>query len=261
MADKKYFILDGHAHIGKSNLLMRTSDIKTGFFSCEEMIKYMDKAGVTACCGFPTSAQNTDYRESNEYIIEGAKKYPDRIIPYARIHPYFKETAVSDVAEYAARGVKGLKFHPFLDGGYAANDKNLVHPIIEEAAKHNLICLFHSGDAWNATPSLIADLALDFPEVKFVIGHMGMYGFHIEALSWAKRIKNLYLDTTELIPPYWIKAAVEAVGREQVVFGSDTPYIPYGNEIDKILYHAGLDEVTIEAVLGKNLAELLEYDY
>ena len=83
----------------------------------------------------------------------------------------------------------------------------------------------------------------------------------MEALAWAKRIKNLYLDTTELIPPYWVKACVEAAGRDRVLFGSDIPYIPYSNEINKILNCAGLDEITIEAVLGKNLASLLEYDY
>lgn len=261
MPNKKYFIMDNHCHIGRSNLLIRTSDIKSGFFSCDDAIRYMDEAEVTACCAFPTSAQNTDYRETNEYILEGAKKYPKRIIPYARMNPYFTDTVVSDVAEYAKRGIKGLKFHPFLDGAYPANDRRLVYPIIEEAAKHNLLCIFHSGDAWNATPGLIADLALDFPNVKFIIAHSGMYGFHMEALAWAKRIKNLYLDTTELIPPYWVKACVEAAGRDRVLFGSDIPYIPYSNEINKILNCAGLDEITIEAVLGKNLASLLEYDY
>lgn len=258
-AKKEYLLLDCHAHIGKSNLLTRTTDVKSGVFTCDEAVKFMDAAGVTALCGFPTSNPHKDYKEENEHIIAGAKKYPDRIIPFARINPHYSETSVSDVTRYVSMGIRGIKFHPFLDGAYPANDKRLVHPIIHEAAKHNLLVIFHCGDAWNATPSLVADLAMDFPEVTFIVGHMGMYGFHMEALAFAKRVKNLYLDATELVPPYWVKAAVEAVGKERVLFGSDIPYIPYGHEIDKIMKWAGLDEASIEAILGLNLARLLNY--
>ena len=67
-------IIDSHNHIGKRKGIN---------FTAEEMIEWLDKAGVDACV--VTSQVETI---NNDYVAEMQKKYPDRIIGYAVVNPW-----------------------------------------------------------------------------------------------------------------------------------------------------------------------------
>jgi predicted TIM-barrel fold metal-dependent hydrolase len=89
---------------------------------------------------------------------------------------------------------------------------------------------------------------------------MGLYGFHTEALAFAKRVPNTYLDTTEFYPSWWISEAVRTVGAERVLWGSDIPFNPFGEELDKLTKWSTTPEEAFPAVLGGNLARLLRIE-
>jgi predicted TIM-barrel fold metal-dependent hydrolase len=251
-------VLDNHAHIGPGPLITRTTNIASGVLDGENMVRLMDEAGVDMACCFATANPHTDYSEITWQIVEWARDHPERIIPYARIHPHYgPEHNKRLIREYAAAGVRGLKFHSFLDGAFPNNDKRLVHPLMEVAEEEQLLVIFHCGESWSATPALVCDLAMDFPAIHFIIGHMGLYGFHTEALAFARRVENTYLDTTELYPSWWISEAVRAVGPERVLWGSDIPFNPFGEELDKLTKWSTTPEEAFPAILGGNLARLL----
>ena len=254
-------VLDNHAHVGYSHSVILNAGIPSGFFGADELIVRMDAAGIDMACCFPTANPHTDYSDPNEQIVQWSRKYPDRIIPYARVNPHFgADHNCQAIERFAAAGVRGLKLHPFLEGAFAINDRRLIHPLMEVAGAHKLLVLFHCGESWAATPGLLADLAMDFPKVNFVCGHMGLIGFHTEAVAFARRLENFYLDTAELYPSFWVAEAVRRCGKERVLWGSDIPYNPYGEELDKVVRWAGVPEDALPAVLGGNLARLLHLD-
>jgi hypothetical protein len=76
-----------------------------------------------------------------------------------------------------------------------------------------------------------------------------------EAIEAAKRTPNLYLATTAVMEPHFIAMAIEAVGVERIVFGSNGPLVIPKMQVDvvKSLQLAPEDEAK---VLGGTLARL-----
>lgn len=254
---RELLVLDCHVHMG-SSLFYGEPGANT--FRGEDIIPEMDRCGVDCVFACPMGNPHTDYVEENDRIIEYSRQYPDRIFAYARIHPWYKEKAVDILKKYVDQGlIKGLKFHPQVDGAYAANSKVLMYPLMEEIKGKGLVVFFHSGEVFEAVPGLIIALAMDFPDINFIIGHHGLHGLHLEAIALAKHVDNVWLDTSWCSPPNVIRTAVRTLGEHRVIFGSDTPYLVMPMEVDKVVKHCGLTEDEIQAVMGTNFAKLINY--
>lgn len=253
---RKFTVIDCHTHLGEGAVMTRFG-MDRAFYG-EQIIKNMDKAGVDGVCAFSLGAPHTDYSVQTQRILGDQTKFPNRIYAFARINPLFEDRNINLMREYITKGLRGIKFHPKYDGAYPINDRILIYPLMEEINQHKLIVMIHSGEVTCATPALIAELAKDFPNVPFIIAHFGMYGYHLEALAVAKRLENIYLDTSFLYPPAVIKMAVKNIGKERVLMGTDHPVVPFGLEIDKIMKYSSLEDDEIAAVLGENIKRLLE---
>jgi predicted TIM-barrel fold metal-dependent hydrolase len=224
----------------------------------DELIANMDASGVDMVVGFPKANPHTDYRVENERIIGSMKANPTRIVAFARINPYFGAKAVADIRDYAAMGARGLKIHPIRDfSGNRVNDPELMFPIMEAAQQAKLLVLIHSGEWWNCSPALIADLARNFPKTNVVMAHSAGFGGHQEAIAVARHQDNLYVDTASNGYPDITANVVRALGPERVLYGSDHPTQPFGFEIGKIVKYAGLNSDQLDLILGRNLAGLL----
>lgn len=267
----KFFVVDNHAHLGTNTLMKRfgahtfrqpgvdNEALADRGFLGDDALRLMDTVGIDLICGFPVANPTTDYTRDNDRILSWSQEHPDRIVPYARLNPNFgPEHCVEQIRKYASQGIKGLKFHPKWDSGYEANDPYLIYPLVEEAGKHGLVCLFHTGEVWNAGAALVAYVAMDFPDVTIVCGHMGDRDGYHEAVVAAKKLDNFYLDTTEFYPTTQIAAAVHKVGAEKLLFGSDMPYVSAAAELDKITKHCALDDEQLALILGRNMARLLD---
>jgi predicted TIM-barrel fold metal-dependent hydrolase len=252
-----FFVFDAHTHIGRRttpSLLRRDED-----FDGSDMVASMDANGVDMVVAFPRMNPHTDYSEPNRRVLEFAREHPSRIVPYVRINPYYGEEATKQLHECAEQGARGLKLHPFMDfGSVPVNSRDLVFPLIEVAADHGLVVTIHSGEAWNCTPALIGDLAEQFPSVRFVVAHSGLWELHQEAIVTARRVPNLYLDTAEVAPPGVVANLVRGAGVDKVLYGSDHPMIPLGWELRKVAQYAGLSVEETRAVLGGNLLRILD---
>jgi predicted TIM-barrel fold metal-dependent hydrolase len=253
---KQFFVFDCHVHLGDSSFVQRYFPGQGGFTGAG-WVADMDEAGVDRSVIFPVVNPHTDYSRDNDRMIEWAAEFPDRLVPFIRLQPYFEERAVADVARYAARGARGIKLHSRADGGFAINDPILIRPILAEAERLGLMVLFHTGEMHFSMPGLLWDVALDFPDLRFICGHMGLWDGFVEAIAMAKRVENVWLDTTLSWPPALIRQAADAVGAERIVYGSDSPYIPIGAEVDKVMKWSGLPDRDVELILGRNLERLL----
>ena len=90
----------------------------------------------------------------------------------------------------------GLKLHPLIDG-YHPNDPG-VHPLMELLREHGLPVLVHCGHPIFTLPWSIEELAVAFPDVRVVLGHMGHGNVvYINAsIDVAARNPNVYLETS-----------------------------------------------------------------
>jgi predicted TIM-barrel fold metal-dependent hydrolase len=146
---------------------------------------------------------------------------------------------------------RGVKMHPLLDGYHP--DDPAVHPIIELLIERGLPALVHCGHPIFTLPWSIEELIRRYPAARIILGHMG-HGNIIyinAAIDVAARNDNVYLETSGMPMHSKIREAVERVGPDRVLYGSDTPFHHPSVELTKVRV-SGLATDLTERVLGEN---------
>lgn len=153
-------------------------------------------------------------------------------------------------------GFKGVKLHPLLHA-FLPNDET-VHPIMEEARSAGVPVLIHSGHPPFSLPWSIGELAESYRDVTVVMLHMGHgHGVYIQsAISVAKRLDNVYLETSGMPMHSKIREAVELLGEDRVMYGSDIPFHDPSVEIGRVCA-AGLSRKQLKRVFFTNASEVL----
>lgn len=77
--------------------------------------------------------------EGNDNVERAVKRYPELVVPFATLA--IDQTQPADITEFAERGFKGLK----IIGPRRNYDDTAYFPLYEQAEKHGLVCLFHTG--------------------------------------------------------------------------------------------------------------------
>ena len=252
-------IIDAHVH-GPGQLQFSGMRLGSGN-SINEMLGMMDEFGIDVAVTFPprpTPIGWDSYLKANKIIADAVKKYPNRIIGFVRFSPYYSE-AIDFLKEAIEKmGFSGLKLHP-KNEAFPINSESLVHPLMEMAAKLKIPVITHSGYSDFCTPHLVCELAESFPDVTLIMGHMGLDRVR-EAIYLAKKVDNIILETST---NHWLTniiAAIEAVGPERVVFGSDMGGGPLPHEASieiKRFDTIGLSDEDKEMVMGRSIARIL----
>jgi len=246
-------IIDCHGHMGAGWFAWWKNEVTEEDF----INNYMDKYGIDkACVNYWGIYHDPD--KGNEYIAEFVKRYPDRLIGFACIVPRWYQTAVQEV-EKAVNDLdmKGLKLHPAANEWHA--NSPLVFPVVEKAIELNLPMLFHSGNDEYSHPHSLGDLAKRYPEAVIIMAHIGEEAV-IEGIEVARQYENIFIDTAGCSNLYHIlHRAIDRVGEDRILFGSDFPAYNPGPEVAKVR-DVGLPDRHVEKIMGENLAKLLKIE-
>jgi len=267
--------VDIHAHLGSYG----TFDLRL-----ETLLGYLERSGtrlalVSNLDG--SSAQPTQHIGStaaNQVTLETVRRYPGRLRGLlwanpadgkaADLEPFVATTIDGTLA--GERVFVGLKFHPDFDR-FLADDRRL-DPFLELCQRHGLVAVFHAGPPGSpSAPDRIAASARRHPTVPVVLYHMGADGFDggegtgqqaaiatVEK-SLAAGDANLYLETAQT-PVKWIVEAVERVGEDRVLFGTDATYYgaahfdTYAPIVSRLRHE--LPAPALAAVMGGNARRL-----
>lgn len=246
-------IIDVHCHMGTSWLGWKTNEIGP-----ERLLELYDELGVDKIC-LSAWQVSYDFKVGNKEIYDICKKHPDRFIQFAIIAPRDRKLAIEElersVNEY---GAKGLKIHPSINQFMV--DSTLIDPVMEKAVEYKLPILFHSEEDGYSHPRMLSALAERYPSVTMIIGHMGGTAW-LEAVEAAKKHKNVYLDTTEMLNDgYIIGDCIEQCGAEKIVWGSDSPILNMFSEYAKVKYsdrYGNVTEKDKEMIFGLNMQRVL----
>jgi uncharacterized protein len=229
-------IFDAHMHVGDFGPMFNVSLDRDG------LATLIDEYGYEGCCVF---------YPDNEYVRTVIESIPEAyglVWGNPRAPGY-----VEEVERYLDHPkFLGLKLHPLIDG-YLPNDP-AVHPLMELLVdRGGLPVLVHSGHPIFTLPWSIEELAVAFPAVKVIIGHMGHGNVvYINAsIDIAARNANVYLETSGMPMHTKIKEAVERVGVERVLYGSDVPFHHPAVEILRVQV-SGLGPAELDQVLCTN---------
>ncbi|WP_235898722.1 amidohydrolase family protein [Parahaliea maris] len=179
-------------------------------------------------------------RIRNEEIAQLALDNPDVVIPFASIDPHKGKLGAREARDLIENhGIRGFKFHPPMQN-FDPGDK-LAYPLYEVIAEYGLPAVFHTGHSGMGTgmkggggirlkygqPILVDDVAVDFPEMKFILAHPS-WPWTDESLSMALHKENVYIDLSGWSPKYFPPQVVRyANGQlsDKMLFGSDFPLI------------------------------------
>jgi predicted TIM-barrel fold metal-dependent hydrolase len=106
-------------------------------------------------------------------------------------------------------------------------------------------------------PIYLDQVALDFPELAIVGGHIG-YPWTEEAVAVATKHENVFIDTSAYVARRYPGALVEFMrghGRHKVLFGSNYPMIMPARALDGVAA-LGLDEESRAMFLAGNASKV-----
>ncbi len=169
---------------------------------------------------------------SNEQVLETASAHPDRFEGLASADIRNPVEAVNTVRHYVQEhGFKGVRIVQWL--WELPPSHALYYPILAACVELDVpICLQvgHTGplrSSESGRPAHIERIALDFPALKIVCGHIG-YPWTTEMIAVATKFPNVYIDTSAYMPkryPPELVAYMKAHGKRKVMFGTNYPMI------------------------------------
>ena len=245
------------------------SSPKSKMTTVEQLIEVMDRAGVDVAAVMGYGWTDADVaREANDYLLESASRYPQRLVAFCSVNPAWGQAAADEVERCARGGAKGIgELHPDTQELNIA-DSDVMAPLMDAARENGLIVLTHSSEPLghqypgkgHTTPERLYAFCRNFPENTIVCAHWGG-GLPFYALmpEVDQELANVYFDsaaTPFLYRPAIYSAAVQSAGYQRILFGSDYPLVGYDRALGQV-HQAGLTPDILERVLGGNAAELL----
>ena len=210
----------------------------------------MDAAGVERAmlCAWhrPGKALTT-----NDEIAEIVARFPDRFVGVAAVNLEKPVEAVRELDRAVKKlGFKALRVIPWL-WNRPPNDK-LYYPLYVKCIELDIpFCtqVGHTGPLMPSEPGrpvpYLDEVALTFPELKIVGGHIG-YPWTDEMIGLAWKHENVFIDTSAHLPRYYPPQLIhfmKSYGREKVLFGTNFPQLPFEKCMEQVLALDLADEV------------------
>ncbi len=207
--------------------------------------------------GSPDATQLVKLNNENARL---QKLHPGYFIGFCYLNPTLGERAVMKEAERCVTkyGFKGIK----LEIANNASDACMKH-VIKAAREFKITVLQHSWSSTNFGPELkshsdpvdTASLARKHPDVNIIMAHLVGIGFR--GVIAAKGLANLYVDISGAYPEDGlIEYAVEHLGADHVLFGTDLPIRDTAVKIGSVL-GANISATAKQKILFDNTANLL----
>lgn len=246
------------------------SNPKANLASAEDLIAEMDATGVDISVAFSFGWSDPGLiREGNDYILDAMRRYPGRIYGLAVLQPTVGQQAVYELERCVQGGMLGVGELMPHGQGYRLSDIDLLRPIMEVVARHDLLLLSHCSEPIGHLYPGKGDVTLldlttfltAFPTVRLIAAHWGgglpFYTLmpEIQRLT-AGRVWYDTAATPYLYRPEIFATVTNLIAPEYILFGSDYGLLRQKRVIEHIK-GAGLGTHELDLVLGKNAQALL----
>lgn len=238
-------IIDCHCHAGHGDGLTGPWD------TAAPLNRYLARAtaaGIQRTVLFP--AFHSDYLAANLEVSAVVRAGRGRFIGFAFVHPEHDRGRVRQLLTMLVErhGFRGIKVH--------RHDARISREICDAARLLKLPVLY---DVMGEVSS-VRLFAAEYPEVSFIIPHLGSFAddwrAQSEFIDVLTRYPNVFTDTSGVRRFDLLKEAIERAGPSKVLFGSDGPWLHPGVELAKVrALRLGTQAEAL--VLGRNLLRLI----
>ncbi|MCW5977278.1 MAG: amidohydrolase [Bryobacteraceae bacterium] len=201
----------------------------------------MEPADRAVVLGF--RARHVGVLVPNEYVAEYVAQHPEKLIGFCSVDP--QDPDAVDQLDHAVQTLKlrGLKMGPIYQN--VAPEDSRFRRILRRAEELRIPLLIHQGTTFCANVSLeianpiqLQPLALEFPNLKMVIAHMG-HPWIDETMVLIRKNRNVFADISALYYRPWqfyngMVSAMEYGVLDRLLFGSDYPFTTPGSTIEAL---------------------------
>lgn len=243
------------------------SDELSRMVTVEELVAVMDEDEIEAAvvCGFPWNDGERCRRE-NDYIVDAARKYHGRILPFISIPP--GDQGLKELEGYADEGIKGVgEWAPGTYGGDVW-EREYIRAIRDIVCQMNVCLLVHYNEpVGHHYPGKGMVPLRRFQEVlealqgvEVIVAHMGGGFFFYELMPEIRSLCTTVHYDTAAVPYVYDKriyrVAVSVVGSQRLLFGSDFPLLRASRYL-RDMGEAGLTDEELRDITDGNARRLL----
>lgn len=221
------------------------------------LLASMDEAGIerSVICSIATRPEQFDS------ILSWSKEIAsERLIPFPSLHPDdgdFPER----VRRIAGEGFKGVKFHPYYQDFYLAEDRMM--PVYESLMREGLMIVMHTGydiafeRIRRCDPRQVLDVYKRFPGIKLITTHLGAWEQWDEVREMLLG-KPIYMEISFSVEflGEGLREFIEGHPMDHVLFGTDSPWTGQKETLEAVM-NLGLSEDMLEGLLRGNAMRLL----
>jgi predicted TIM-barrel fold metal-dependent hydrolase len=229
-------IIDFHSHVGE-----------TVGKSLEDLLRSMDEAEMDKSVLFAGGSMKLQ----NNVLIQYLDQRPDRLYGALYADPLYLETTyiratfkihMDKLREQLSHpGIVGMKFYCGYEYFYPSD--NSVKPYLNLLQEMGKVAIFHCGDTYTvlknaklkyAQPIHIDEIAVDYPNLKIVIAHVG-FPWHRDVAEIMYKNDNVYTDISGFVYGSFNDSQTDKFDQmlkefsciydswDRVLFGSDWP--------------------------------------
>jgi uncharacterized protein len=264
-------IIDCHTHLNNYHEeRVRSIDACLDNLQAEMEANGVDYAMVLS------SYKVTEHRPPTRDVVRATSDL-DHIFVVAGIsYLHYRERDLREIADFLRDGVvKGLKLYPGYEPFYP-HDKRL-QVIYDLAMEFDVPVMIHSGDTYSPTgrvryshPLHIDDVAVDNPDLKLVICHIGNPWIR-DCMEVVYKNEHVHADISGLVlgdfEDKFEKYMLQQV-REMILYAGEPRYLLYGTDWPicgmrsylKFIRSLDLPEKSLELILWRNAARLFKID-
>jgi hypothetical protein len=197
-------------------------------------------AGVDKVIVFGLRAYHSGLWVPNEFVASYAANHPEKVIGFGAVDPAV-DPIDETLDEIVRLNLRGVKLGPIYQNIHPTDPRMLkVYKFCE--AKH-LPILIHQGTTFVRTgplkyalPIQLEDVAVEFPELRMIIAHLG-HPWINDTLVLIRKHPHLYSDVSALHYRPWqfynaLIMAKEYGVLDKLLFGSDYPFTTPEAQID-----------------------------
>jgi len=225
---------------------------------------------VDACVVLGMLGENRD--QTNKDLADYVSEHNDRLIGFAVVDPIDDEVADKDLAKLTETlGLKGFVLYCSMSGFHPAHSEAMrFYGAVEELG---LPIFFHNGShslraeavLEYTQPYLLDEVARSYPELKIIIGNMGV-PFVEQTLSMVSKHPHVFADLTIRPSKVWqtyniVVAAHERGVMDKLLFGSGFPLSSAGECIETLLgFNMLLSDTKLPTVPRGSIRNVIERD-
>jgi predicted TIM-barrel fold metal-dependent hydrolase len=238
-------IIDCHCHAGKGDRMTAPWNTDAAI---EPYLRRARVAGIDKTVVFAPFHSN--YSVANAQVARIVERYPNQLIGFTFVHAAHDAGRIFQMVEHAVKHwrFRGIKLH--------GHDAMPTREVCEVAKAFRLPIL---ADVVGRA-EVVDMLAPQYPEVNFIIPHLGSFAddwrAHQQVIDQMVRYPNVYTDTSGVRRFDYIVEAIKRAGAQKVLFGSDGPWLHPGLEMHKIRI-LRLPREKEALILGGNALRLL----